>query len=98
MKSVFLDNLIKSQNDENRTNGNEIKAVGSINFSDIVEYIKGGISNEEYANICADIKSGKVKIGMDANAVDTLLASKDNDKVRALGDFGSRLYYIKTKD
>lgn len=84
MKSVFLDNLIKSQNDENRTNGNEIKAVGSINFSDIVEYIKGGISNEEYANICADIKSGKVKIGMDANAVDTLLASKDNDKVRAL--------------
>jgi len=84
LKSVFLEYLVKSQNEENRTEDNGVKVIGAINFSDIIDYVKSGLSSDDFANLCEDIKSGKVKIGMDASSVDTLLANKDNNNVKAL--------------
>lgn len=80
MKNSYLKNLVDSR----ANNLNEIKNINAINLSDVVEYVKGGISDEEFKNLCSDINTGKVTIGMDGSAVNTLLANKDNSNVQKL--------------
>ena len=79
MKNSFLNNLVN-----NAQENEAIKKDGAISFSDIIEYVKGGISDDDFNSLCSDIKSGKVSIGMDAEAVSTLLASKENSQVKRL--------------
>ncbi|MBR2705152.1 MAG: transglutaminase domain-containing protein [Clostridia bacterium] len=79
MRNSYLNNLVNNAQ-ENET----IKKAGSISFSEIIEYVKGGISDDDFNSLCADIKSGEVSIGMDASAVSTLLASKDDSQVKRL--------------
>ena len=61
MKNSFLNNLVN-----NAQENEAIKKDGAISFSDIIEYVKGGISDDDFNSLCSDIKSGKVSIGMDA--------------------------------
>ncbi len=79
MRNKFLENLTNNAQ-ENET----IKKEGAISFSEIIEYVKSGISDDDFNSLCADLKSGKVSIGMDAVAVSTLLASKDDSQVKRL--------------
>ena len=82
MKNSFLENLV-NENEKSRDN-DSIKNVGAISFTDVIEYVKSGISEEDFKSLCDDIGSGKVKIGMDASAVSTLLANKENSQVKRL--------------
>ena len=82
MKSDFLENLVNEKNTNNSNDG--IKNVSAINFSEIIEYVKGNISDKDFKNLCSDISTGKVSVGMDANAVNVLLANKNNSKVKEL--------------
>ncbi|MBQ3409719.1 MAG: hypothetical protein IJH12_11065 [Clostridia bacterium] len=82
MKSSFLENLV--EDNKSKTENQGIKNIGAINLSDIIEYVKGGISDQDFKNICTDINSGKINIGMDANSVNILLANKGNSQVQKL--------------
>ena len=82
MKSDFLENLVNEKNTNNSNDG--IKNVSAINFSEIIEYVKENISDKDFKNLCSDISTGKVSVGMDANAVNVLLANKNNSKVKEL--------------
>ena len=82
MKNSFLENLV-NENEKSHDN-DSIKNVGAISFTDVIEYVKSGISEDDFKSLCDDISSGKVKIGMDASAVSTLLANKENSQVKRL--------------
>lgn len=82
MKNSFLENLV---NENEKTHDNDsIKNIGAISFTDVIEYVKSGISDDDFKSLCYDISSGKVRIGMDALAVSTVLANKENSQVKRL--------------
>ena len=82
MKNSFLENLVNEN--EKAHDNDSIKNIGAISFTDVIEYVKSGISDDDFKTLCADISSGKVRIGMDAAAVSTLIASKENTQVKRL--------------
>ena len=82
MKNSFLESLVTKNSERAEENG--IKNISAINFSDVIEYVKGGISDDDFNSLCADISSGKIKIGIDANAIDVLITSKENPNVQRL--------------
>lgn len=82
MKNSFLESLVTNKDKNAEESG--VKNISAINFSDIIGYVKQGISENDFKSLCADISSGKVKIGIDANAVEMLIASKDDTNVQRL--------------
>lgn len=81
-KNEYMKQLAENcQNSKERKDG--IKSKDTINFLDIATYIKTADS-KTLNDIYADINSGILKIGMDANTVDMLLSNKDNERVKAL--------------
>ncbi len=79
----FKSEFIKKMLDDNKTKkydeSQKIKDYTAISFFDIIQYVKGA-SAQEFSNICEDINSGNVKVGMDVNAINEIVASEGNEQ------------------
>lgn len=78
----FKSNLFKKIMSEKNDDKGEIKDYRRVNFTEVINTILGGASNQEIAAISGDINSGNVSLGMDSSAVNLAIANKDNDKVK----------------
>lgn len=64
-KSNFFRKILTEKNDDK----GEIKDYRRVNFSEIINIILGGASDQEISAISEDINSGNILLGMDAAAV-----------------------------
>lgn len=78
----FKSDLFKKITSEKNDDKGEIKDYGRVNFTEVINTILGGASEQEVSAISEDINSGNVSLGMDAAAVNLAIANKDNEKIK----------------
>ena len=77
-KSEFFKKIATEKND----NKGEIKDYSRVNFTEVINVVLAGASDQEISAISEDINSGNISLGMDAAAVNNAIANKDNDKIK----------------
>lgn len=84
MSNSYLESLVNERKSKGETRDDDIKNVDAINLASLIRYVKNGISEIDFDILCKDIRFKKTKIGMDKNAIDLLLANKDNINVQKM--------------
>lgn len=79
LKSEFIKKLVENNNTKKYDESQKIKDYTAISLFDVIKHIKG-ISGQEFLDICEDINSGKVKVGMDVNVINEIVNSEGNEQ------------------
>ena len=84
LKNSYIKKLLNEREKNGRSDERKIKNIGAIDFSDVIGYVKQGLSEDDFNSLCEDISSGEIKIGIDADTVRTLIANKDDKNIQRL--------------
>lgn len=80
LKSDFIKNLIEEN--KNMVREDDIKSLTSVNISKIIDYVSKGVSDKELNDICEDINSGKLKMGIDVSSINLIDNGKENESIK----------------
>lgn len=84
IKSEFLKSLVSKKNENEMAKTTGIKDLSVLDFSEVVNHILSNGSDKELNEICSDINSGRVRVGMDSKSVNLISKNSDNENLKKL--------------